>query len=787
MVRQELRFTLTASLLTLVLLAWIAIGSPIGFEMAAPMLLFGLVVLFSLSFGISWLGGSMSSLPIISAVSFLALGLAPAAWIVFISSCLHGVVRLRFQKELQIGETLSRQLVVSRTAYNSFNNTLSLIMGSWAFLLILPVPQGINISLRWVIALLFFAATYFIINYTLIILYYRFFDPPRMEAFIQQIPRLLLYEAAPFLFAPMFSSVYDRLGLSFFALLCLVVIGFSLITYSLDRTRQRLERRVQELNGLQLMGQALGASLELEELLKAIHAQVRLLMPAETFFVALYDQEGDQISFPYFYQDGKEIYFPARRPKNGLTEHVLRTRQSLLLPNNLLQRVEAMNLELIGVVASSCLMVPIRAGEEVLGVMSAQSLHEEDVYALSHQKLLETVASQAALAIQNARLYSQIRTSLSQRVQELNSIFRTTQDGILLLGRDGKMLAVNRAFGRYVGLIGLEPRGQVVSKWPAEGGTLLARLGFANGEFRQICQGLLQEREGAQVKKQIVVRGSEEKYAERVVTAVYDNDHQQVMGWLIIVRDVTEEVELSRLREEMIHMLVHDLRSPLSIILSTLELGRLQLKDEQVDHVTAVLYMAEKNGKRMMRLINDLLDIYKLENETVPLETRWVPALTLLEDTAAQFAESVQQANIALSVNVPEGLPPLLVDYEYVVRLLYNLVDNAVKFTPDNGRINLWAQLDQTRKPQTMLLGVSDSGSGIPSAIQDFLFEKFKVGHVMGRRSGTGLGLAYCKLVAEAHEGEIWVESTGVAGEGSTFIVRLPVVSNEQLAVSEGR
>lgn len=786
MAKREIRLTLLVMLLLLMLLGGITPGASIGADLIGPMLLVGLVVIFSLSFGVTWPGGSMSTLPVMSAVAFLVLGLAPAAWVIAAGSLLHGIVRYRFRRELHIAEMLSWGEVASRTAVNAGNNTLSMIVGGWTFLLITGSAQVEPLTPTWIIALTCFAITYFLINYGLISLYYRYFAPAQLGAFVRQIPSLLLYEAAPFVFVPLFSGVYDSLGLGYFALLCFVVIGFSIITQSLGRTRQGLERRLHELDGLQLMGQAMGASLELDKLLQEIYGQVRRLMPADTFYVALYDRDADQISFPFFIQEGVKTYFPSRRPKNGLTEYILRSRQSLLLPNNLRANLAALDLEPIGVMAASTLSVPILAGEQALGIVSVQSLEHENVYTQSHQKLLETVATQAALAIQNARLYTQIRSSLSQRVQELNSIFRATQDGILLLGRDGKMLAVNRAFGRFVGLIGLEPRGQLVAKWPTEGGTLLARLGFADGEFRLVCQGLLQEQEGAQVKKQIPVPGSVDRFAERVVTAVYDNIHEQVMGWLIILRDVTEEVELARLREEMIHMLVHDLRSPLAIILSTLELGRMQVTNGQADHMVSVLTMAEKNGQRMMRLINDLLNIYKLENQTVPLETRWVPPVLLLQDTAAQFAEAAEQANLSLSVNAPEGLPPLLVDYEYVARLLFNLADNAIKFTPDGGHISLWAQLDQSQIPQTMLLGVSDTGPGIPPSIQESLFEKFRIGHAVGRRSGTGLGLPYCKLVAEAHGGEIWVESTGVPGEGSTFLVRLPVVSSEQLAILTG-
>ncbi len=778
MVKSEPRITVIAALFILALLCWRSFVTPMDVALALPMLLFGVLVLFSLSYGVIWVGGLTSTLPVISAVAFVVLGILPTAWIIFVSSCLHGVVRYRFRRALRLSQVLSWEQVVSRTAVNIFNNTLSLMVAGQVFLLLQPNRLSDPFTVTWIIALLFFAFTYFTVNYTVIALYYHFFSRPQASIFIQQIPFLLFYEGAPFIFLPFITDVYMQLGLGHIAFLSLIVMGFSLITYNLDRTRQGLERRLLELDGLQTVGQALGASLELDKVLQAIYEQVRQLMPADTFYVALYDDETKRITFPYFVQEGEPVVFPSRRPANGVTEYILRTQQSLLIADNVAQKVADLQLEPIGVLASSYLSVPILAGKKALGVMSVQSLQKQGIHTPAHQQLLETVATQAALAIQNARLYAQIRSSLARRVQELNSIFRTTQDGILLLGKDWEMLAVNRAFCGYVGLIGLEAKGQLARTWPAEGGTLLVRMGYTAEAFYQDCELLVHEGEGAQIKKQIMLSGYSPRFVERVVTAVYDEEHRQVMGWLLILRDVTEEVELNRLREEMTHMLVHDLRAPLANILNTLELGHLQANKGEIEYLPTVLTMAEKNGLRMMRLINDLLDIYKLESKTVPLNLQPVPVKLLLDDVAAQFEAVAQEARLQLAVEAAPGLPPLNVDYESVVRLVYNLVDNAIKFTPDNGRVRLWAQLDKSDFPPTMLLGVSDTGNGIAPSARTNLFEKFKFGYASGRRSGTGLGLPYCKLVTEAHGGEIWVESTGQPGEGSTFVVRLPVVEN---------
>jgi signal transduction histidine kinase len=106
-------------------------------------------------------------------------------------------------------------------------------------------------------------------------------------------------------------------------------------------------------------------------------------------------------------------------------------------------------------------------------------------------------------------------------------------------------------------------------------------------------------------------------------------------------------------------------------------------------------------------------------------------------------------------------------------RVLHNLVDNAIKFTPDYGAVQLWAKADPERG-DALLLGVADTGPGIPPEEQPRLFEKFQRTSITGRRVGTGLGLPFCKLAVEAHGGQIWIESE--EGQGSTFIMRLPTV-----------
>jgi signal transduction histidine kinase len=240
---------------------------------------------------------------------------------------------------------------------------------------------------------------------------------------------------------------------------------------------------------------------------------------------------------------------------------------------------------------------------------------------------------------------------------------------------------------------------------------------------------------------------------------------------------MTEEMELARLREDLTHMLVHDLRSPLTVLSGSLEMMESVIINGDTDAIESLLQMAQRGSDRLLRMVNELLDISKLESGQLILRPEDVRAESLLKDVAARLGPLAEINNITLEISIAPDIPQLCVDVEFIGRVLHNLLDNAIKFTPDDGLIRLWARPDTDRDPVALLVGVTDSGPGIPPEERPRVFEKFQQTSVTGRRVGTGLGLPFCKLAVEAHGGQIWVESE--VGEGSTFIMRLPAAKAE--------
>jgi NtrC-family two-component system sensor histidine kinase KinB len=384
------------------------------------------------------------------------------------------------------------------------------------------------------------------------------------------------------------------------------------------------------------------------------------------------------------------------------------------------------------------------------------------------------IASQASVAIQNARLYANTDKALARRVQEMDSILRTVREGILLLDPGGYVLAVNRALADFVGIPRLAMIDGPASIPQVDGfPSLFERIGYTERDFRMDCSEILYSDQEEFKVETITISGLTEIQLERTITPVRDS-RGNVTGWLLVFRDLTDEINLEHEREDMLHMLIHDLRSPLSVLQGSLNTIKSSLEDGNIHNVDDLLRLAQRGSDRVLRLVNELLDIGKLESDQISLDCDWLDVKSLVGDVSSQMAPAAERAKISLEVMVEGNLPSMYVDRKYIERVLINLLDNAVKFTSDGGHIVIWARLEPDHEPLSVLIGVTDTGPGIPKETQDRLFGKFQqVSTIHGRRSGTGLGLHYCKLAVEAHGGNIWVDSE--PGEGSTFTLRLPV------------
>ena len=222
--------------------------------------------------------------------------------------------------------------------------------------------------------------------------------------------------------------------------------------------------------------------------------------------------------------------------------------------------------------------------------------------------------------------------------------------------------------------------------------------------------------------------------------------------------------ELEKQRDDLTHMIVHDLRTPLTSLLTGLQ--TIPSVNNNLDEIQSeCLEMAVQGGEGLLSMINELLDISKMEDGSLRLDSQAVEPAMLVRRALSQIEALAQEKRLKLEQEIAPTLPPLMADAEKLVRVLVNLCGNAIKFTPAAGVIKVKVRSENAG----VIFSVEDTGEGIPSEYFHRIFEKF--GQVETRKSGkkmsTGLGLTFCKMVVEKHEGRLWVESK--PGKGSTF------------------
>jgi signal transduction histidine kinase len=230
-------------------------------------------------------------------------------------------------------------------------------------------------------------------------------------------------------------------------------------------------------------------------------------------------------------------------------------------------------------------------------------------------------------------------------------------------------------------------------------------------------------------------------------------------------------LELQRLRQDTSDFIVHDLRSPLSLVAGAISMLEMVLPEEVVQANREILELADVNCKRMQRMVDSLLDIARMEAGETALRLAQVNLADPIKRAINRLNTALKSRNLTLSAILPAGLPTLTVDEEQIDRVLENLIDNAIKYSPTGGRITIAAEL----KGEEVLVSIANTGPTIPAADREHIFERFAQASSPGFRTrGSGLGLAFCRLAVAAHGGRIWVEP-GEGDEGNNFVFSLPL------------
>ena len=271
-------------------------------------------------------------------------------------------------------------------------------------------------------------------------------------------------------------------------------------------------------------------------------------------------------------------------------------------------------------------------------------------------------------------------------------------------------------------------------------------------------------------------KNGEEFPAEAAIAKVKMGDS---VVYSVVLRDITEQVELHKrlqravfARDETVGVVAHDLRNPVSAV-KMLSQALLNRADALDDGDTEQLKLIREAAMQMDGLIQDLLDITRVESGRLTIDAQPVATIALLEGALRTLRPLVEEAGIQLVTDFPTSLPKVNADQERIGQVLSNLVGNAIKFGKDGGQIAVTASVSGTE----VIVSVSDTGRGITPEHLPHIFDRFwQASHSTMRTRGAGLGLPIAQGIIGAHGGQIRVEST--AGEGTTVFFTLPVTSS---------
>lgn len=417
----------------------------------------------------------------------------------------------------------------------------------------------------------------------------------------------------------------------------------------------------------------------------------------------------------------------------------------------------------------SVLIVPVRGAKLTLGGLWIGYSHT--LIAATEREMVVLYAKTAGAVLENLRLFDQV----SSAHDRLASILASTTEGMLMATAQGMIAASNSAFVSLLGLSNTALEGQPLTTLrddPALGGDR-ERLDPLWEALLNVARGETSECEGDVDLTTPTLRN-----LAWSALPVHGQGSQQSAA-LLVLRDVTAERQMEKLRQDLSNMIVHDLRAPLTNMMVSVDLLLKQISGPLTAAQERIVQIAGTSSQQMLDLVNALLDIRRLEQRQLELQRQPVELFEVVETVFERIGRIADDRQIRLD-NLTATLPPISADVDLLRRVLQNLVDNATKFSPRSGRVEVSGEVvDETRLPaghapgQWLAVQVADSGPGVPESYRQVIFELFGQAP-QGRGQGSGLGLAFCKLAVAAHGGMIWVED-GPDG-GALFRFTMPLI-----------
>jgi len=541
---------------------------------------------------------------------------------------------------------------------------------------------------------------------------------------------------------------------------------------SLKGKEHEMQRRMYEVTILKELGDRIGYSLNVQKIVDVITGSLRKLLSYSTVSYLLLSDEGKII----FHCNLEESI------SKGFVEDVKRRMLasfSALINKDI--KSDELDESISGTISDesnkgsvkSFFNIPVVINNTPNGLLNIAST-QAGLYNEEEMSILYTIMNQASTAV------SKLENILNQEKGRLNSMVESMADGVFMVDTRNRLLVINPAAKTILGISKPAPTiFDVLDK-------LSSKMDLRTKIEESIHNNKLAVEEHLSLNNKVL----------RVLISPVKDAENEPLGAVVLFHDITEEKALEKMREDFTSMMVHELRSPLTGIRSIANLLKEEkIKNEQKKYQEFVDLIVT-NSASMLDLVNDLLDVAKLEAGKFQVLRKPTDIANMVKVKVQSFTSLAQESRLTLEGKLGEGMPSVSVDENKLGQVINNFLSNAIKFTQQGkiilsafvikkgeGLVNKVASLgmiwpgikDTIADADCLIVAVTDTGMGIPEDQMGNLFNKFTQleQSVSSEKKGTGLGLVISKGIVEAHNGKVSVFSE--AGKGSTFYFSLPI------------
>ena len=371
---------------------------------------------------------------------------------------------------------------------------------------------------------------------------------------------------------------------------------------------------------------------------------------------------------------------------------------------------------------------------------------------------------------------------LTEEEKKMTAIVNSIAEGLILVDSNNRVLHINPAAERLLDLSADSINKDITEIIQNE-----ELIHIFEEDQRQILQHkptdqIPSKDEGINLISEVTLARYHEKLVLRIIASPFLNENGLILGTVYLFDDITREKEIDQMKSDFISLVSHELRTPLTSIIGFVSFildGKAgAINDRQRNSLARV----QRQSKRLAALINDLLDISRIESGRIQMEQESISLLDIVTQRLEEIRPQADEKSIRLVLTAPESIPDILGDEARMGQVFTNLIGNAIKFTPDNGEVSVKVEAGGN----LLHVEVIDTGPGIPPEERQKIFDKFyQLSDISTRQQGgSGLGLSISKSIVEAHGGKLWIDD-GNQGKGSNFQFVLPLVREDDYVKRE--